>query len=117
MNVENVPKNIKTFMHKKLTQPLHHILDGSEVFLLFLLRICVIIPQEANSIICLWGNTMFRVNTCTREHSKAYMVLKKKLTYLCIAKIKVDSFGMPNVKDTVGLRRKTGTYLKTCQDR
>lgn len=36
----------------------------------------------------------------------------KKVPYLCITKIEVDSFGMSNVKDAVGLRRKTSAYLK-----
>lgn len=32
--------------------------------------------------------------------------------YLCITKIEVNSFGMADVKDAVGLWRKTSTYLK-----
>lgn len=37
----------------KLTKPFHHLLDCSEVLLLFFLWICVIISQETNSIVCL----------------------------------------------------------------
>jgi len=33
-------------------------------------------------------------------------------SYLCVTKIEVDGFGMSNVKDTIGLRRKTGADLK-----
>lgn len=36
----------------------------------------------------------------------------QKNAYLCIAKIEVDSFGMSDVKDTIGLRRKTSSNLK-----
>lgn len=51
----------------KLTKPLHHVLDTSEVFLLFFLWICVIIPQETNSIVCLQEETRFKENCCNRE--------------------------------------------------
>lgn len=36
----------------------------------------------------------------------------KETCYLCITKIEVDSFGMSNVKDAIGLRRETSTNLK-----
>lgn len=39
----------------------------------------------------------------------------KNNSYLCITKIEVNSFGVADVKDTVGLRRKTSTYLKGIQ--
>lgn len=38
-------------------------------------------------------------------------VIEEKIHYLCIAKVEVDSFGMSNVKNAVGLRRKTSTNL------
>lgn len=40
------------------------------------------------------------------------VIERQKDTYLCITKIKVDSFGVSDVKNTVGLRRETSAYLK-----
>lgn len=46
------------------------------------------------------------------EINSSYISEREQLsTYLCVAKIEVDGFGMSNVKDTIGLRRKTGAYL------
>lgn len=50
----------------KLTEPLHHLFNGSEVLLLFFLWICVIIPQETNSIVCLQKKVRLEISHCSR---------------------------------------------------
>lgn len=43
----------------QLTEPLHHLSDPCEVFLLFFLWVGIIIPQEAYPIVCLQEEISF----------------------------------------------------------
>lgn len=40
------------------------------------------------------------------------LAIKDLFSYFCITKVEVDGFSMPNVKNAIWFRRKTGTDLK-----
>lgn len=45
------------------------------------------------------------------------LAIKEDLrSYFCITKVEVDRFSMPNVKNAIWFRRKTGTDLKKKKD-
>ena len=64
------------------TKPFHHFANACDESLIFLLRICVVIAKVRDTIMC-----------------------------FCITETKVDSHGMTNVQDAVGLRRKPSDNL------
>lgn len=68
----------------KLTEPLHHLFDGSEVLLLFFLWICVIIPQETNSIVCLQKKVKLKICHCSRGDYMSHSVIKQDLFSLLL---------------------------------
>lgn len=65
-----------------LTKPLNHVFDACKKLLLFFFWVCIIVTQEAHTIV-----------EC------------------CILKVDVDGLCMPNVQNTIRLGRKAGPYL------
>lgn len=95
----------------QLTEPLHHLSDPCEVFLLFFLWVGIIIPQVAYPIVCLQEEIyLFKLHR--RALISSLLDGERRKRYLCIAEVEVDGFGVSNVKDAVGLRRKTSANLK-----
>lgn len=98
-------------MKVKLTKPFNHVFDSSKVLFFLFLWICVIIPQETNSTVCLQIVAKF-VKSIARQKKGIIKGKKKKELYLSVTKIEVDGFRMPDVKDAIGLRRETSSDLK-----
>lgn len=65
-----------------LTKPLNHVSDASKELLLFFFWVCIIVTQEAHTIV-----------EC------------------CILKVDVNGLCMSNVQNTIGLGREAGPYL------